>query len=149
MKNKNLVFILGGALAIAVGFIVYLTMFKDETMTLPQPASPPPQPKATGETVVSLKPAFVMFYSDGCGHCKTAMPAWMAAAENLSKGDMVDCISIEVSKNPKEASDAHVQGVPAFKFYPDGFPSANVIDYNGNRSTESFLKFVHSEGKDS
>jgi len=149
-KNPYVTGGLAVLLVVAVGFIVYLMWPKDEKFEGQNPQTPktPPQNPQNISTPVHVKPTLVMFKMEGCGHCTNAMPAFIQAAENLSNSGEFEAIILDATKNAQECKDAQVTGFPTFRLYPEGFPNANFIPYVGNRSTESLLRFVHSEGKD-
>jgi protein disulfide-isomerase A6 len=85
-----------------------------------------------------------LFYSNGCGHSRNMRPAWDQAKQSLQQAGQVDCILIE---DPAEMQKHGIRGFPTVKFYPGGFPSANSIDYQGNRSAESLITFARSGGQ--
>jgi|SRR3972149_7112237 len=92
-------------------------------------------------------PAIVLFYSNGCPHCKKMMPAWDALVDILGKEENLDAIAISAADNMKEAQYNKIMGYPTIRFYPEGYPSDKFIVYSGDRSTESLLSFVQSEGQ--
>jgi len=160
MKQPYFVYGISSALVIAIGIIIYITWFKDDKNEnfieqkdmMQQKDLMQQKVMAQPETIVTpvnVKPVLVMFYMDGCGHCTNAMPAFKEAADNLVQSGQFDVIVLENSRNSKEVTEAGVTGFPTFRLYKEGFPSQNHVEYKGNRSTESLLRFVHSEGKDS
>jgi len=79
------------------------------------------------------------FYAPWCGHCKTLAPTYEQVATKLKgsvKVGKVDC-TIERSL----ASRFKIRGFPTLKFLSNGL----LYDYNGDRSVESFEKFVSED----
>ncbi|XP_021377087.1 protein disulfide-isomerase A5-like [Mizuhopecten yessoensis] len=90
--------------------------------------------------MAKLDTALVMFYAPWCGHCKKAKPAYQAAADQLEKVDKsrglcaVDCtVAHDTCEKEK------VEGFPTFKLYVKG---EYLIEYNGGRAEEEFLKYI-------
>ncbi len=165
LKSKEVTIGLAVALFAAIGVIVYLTWFKEDYKPIqpnPQPGPPPmiahPQPRPQPamknpseiESVIGTgKPALVFFYADWCPHCKNAMPEWLKAADNLTQSGQFEAIPLKQETHGEEIAKHGVKAFPHYRLYPAGFPSADYVDYKGNRSATSLLKFVHSEGQDS
>ena len=105
---------------------------------------PPGNPQHMESYVGSGKPALVCFYNNGCGHSRNMRPAWDQAAQQLKQSGQVDAILIE---DQAEMQKYGIRGFPTVKFYPEGFPSPNSIDYQGDRSAESLVTFARSGGR--
>jgi hypothetical protein len=125
------------------------------------PPGPPPRPHGNGlpgiikptprevETVVGGGgSSLVLFHSDHCGHCVNMLPAWEQTKQTLSQGSQFDVIAFENGQNPQEIQKNDIKGFPTVRFYPEGFPSSNFVEYRGNRSAESFIKFAQSGGQE-
>ena len=92
--------------------------------------------------------ALVLFYSERCGHSVNMMPAWEEMKKSMGSSGQFDIISLEQSKNPQEVHQHSIRGFPTIRFYPDGFPSPNFVEYKGPRTSESFIKFAQSGGQE-
>jgi thiol-disulfide isomerase/thioredoxin len=127
----------------------------------PRPPGNPPRPHGSNiqgimkspqkdiETVVGGGGAsIVLFHSDHCGHCVDMLPAWEETKNVLSEGNQFDVISFENGQQPEEIQNNNIKGFPTVRFYPEGFPSSNFIEYRGNRSAQSFIKFAQSGGQE-
>jgi thiol-disulfide isomerase/thioredoxin len=126
------------------------------------PPGPPPRPHGGGPPQGIMKPSqkdvetvvggggssMVLFHSDHCGHCVNMLPAWEETKQNLSQGSQFDVIAFENGQNPQEVQKNNIKGFPTVRFYPDGYPSSNFVEYRGNRSAESFIKFAQSGGQE-
>lgn len=133
------------ALIVALGVICYLVMSKSTpeeppVMLRPPPSMPRPLPPQ------SQKPAVVLFYAEWCGHSKQMMPAWKEATQILSQ-EGYPIIEKEPSKDMDEIQSQNVQGFPTIRVYPQGYPSANFVKYQGDRTAQSIVNFVRSGGK--
>jgi len=105
---------------------------------------PQGNPQNMESFVGSGKPALVLFYSNGCGHSRNMRPAWDQAKQQLDQSGQVDAILIE---DQAEIQKCGVRGFPTVRMYPEGYPSQNFIEYQGNRSIESLITFARSKGQ--
>ena len=94
------------------------------------------------------KSTLVLFFSEGCGHCRNMMPAWNQASNALLQSGQFDVLAFEETKDNSKIKQfgTGIRGFPAIRLYPEGFPSNTFIDYKGDRSADSFMKFVQSNG---
>nr|QBK86262.1 MAG: thioredoxin [Marseillevirus LCMAC102] len=156
-RNPNLVVGLCVALGIALSIIILLSVMPrcNHGIDFPPPSResqrPPPSPKTVQdrETIVqSGKPALVMFYANSCGHSKAMLPSWQQAHQTLSQSGQFELIALEQEKYGAEIQKHGISGFPTIRFYPEGFPSEKFIEYKGNRTTDSLIKFVKSGGQE-
>ena len=155
MRDNNMIMYMGVGLGLAILLIIFL-LFRSSSQPQPQvimqPIPYPQQPQDQNnqmnrqmrqESTGNDKPALVMFYSNGCGHCRSMRPAWDKVQEILNQSGRVDAIFID---DMNEASKFNITGFPTLRLYPEGFPSQKFIEYQGNRSVDSIMKFVQSGG---
>lgn len=89
------------------------------------------------------KHVFVEFYAPWCGHCKQLAPIWDQLGEKFK--DDKDIVIAKMDSTANELPDVKVQGFPTLKFFPKD--SSEIVDYNGERTLEAFVKFLESGGK--
>lgn len=90
------------------------------------------------------KSVFVEFYAPWCGHCKQLAPIWDQLGEKFK--DAEDVVIAKMDSTANELADIKVQGFPTLKFFPKN--SDEIVDYNGERTLEAFIKFIETNGKE-
>ena len=79
-----------------------------------------------------------------CGHCKQLAPIWDKLGEKYK--DNKDIMIAKMDSTANEVESVKVSSFPTLKYFPkDGRP---VVDYNGAREFDAFVKFLDSDGKD-
>ncbi|XP_037102391.1 protein disulfide-isomerase [Syngnathus acus] len=91
------------------------------------------------------KNVFVEFYAPWCGHCKQLNPIWEKLGEKYK--DSADIIVAKMDSTANEIESVKVHSFPTLKFFPVG-EERKVIDYNGERTLEGFIKFLESGGQE-
>ncbi|XP_077980807.1 protein disulfide-isomerase-like [Glandiceps talaboti] len=90
------------------------------------------------------KDVLVEFYAPWCGHCKQLVPIYDALAEKFK--DREDIVVAKMDATTNEVEQVKVHSFPTIKFFPKD--SDEVVDYNGERTLDGFVKFLESGGKD-
>jgi protein disulfide-isomerase A1 len=95
----------------------------------------------TFEEVVlnSDKEVLVKFYAPWCGHCKTLVPHYDAAAERLSNNPNIVIANLDSTLN--EVADVEITGFPTLKFWGKD-KSQPPIDYNGERTADGIVQWL-------
>merc|ERR1712128_367952 len=91
------------------------------------------------------KDVLVEFYAPWCGHCKQLTPIWDKLGEKYADHESIVIAKMDSTVN--ELEEVKVQGFPTIKPFKKG--SNEVVDYNGERTEEGFVKFLEDlEGGD-
>ena len=88
------------------------------------------------------KDVLVEFYAPWCGHCKELAPAWDQLGEKYKEHESIVIAKIDATVN--ELVDVKVQGFPTIK--PSKKETNKVVDFDGKRTMEGFVKFLESGG---
>lgn len=90
------------------------------------------------------KNVLVEFYAPWCGHCKQLVPIWEELGEKYK--DSEDTIIAKMDATANELPDIKIRGFPTIKYFPKD--SDEIVDYNGERTLDGFVKFLQSGGKE-
>jgi thiol-disulfide isomerase/thioredoxin len=101
------------------------------------------------DNFVADSPAFVKFYSNGCGHCTDMAPAWAGLKNELNKLGNLNANIIEVEASAlsdiKSPCARNIEGYPTIiQVLKNGKKGK---EYNGNRSKEDMIKFINKTFK--
>jgi len=88
------------------------------------------------------KDVLVEFYAPWCGHCKQLTPIWEQLGEKYADSESILIAKMDSTAN--ELEDVKVQGFPTIKLFQK--ETNAVIDYNGERTLDGFVKFLESGG---
>ena len=107
-------------LAILVGIVMYFYYTKTQSKVI------------SSDTVIGeQKNEIVMYYHPECGHCTTFKPVFKDFKAGRSHVKMIDC--------EKEQCEG-IRGFPTVLGFKEGKP----VEYNGDRTKESLIKFENS-----
>jgi len=90
------------------------------------------------------KDVLVEFYAPWCGHCKQLAPIWDELGEKFK--DHENIVVAKMDSTANELEEVKVHSFPTIKFFPAGEESS-IVDYNGGRTLDDFVKFLESGGK--
>lgn len=91
------------------------------------------------------KDVLVEFYAPWCGHCKQLAPIFDQLGEKYKDSETVVIAKIDSTAN--ELEHTKITSFPTLKLFRKG--DNDVIDYNGERTLDGFVKFIESGGEES
>ena len=137
LMNKDIVdYVLWFIIIVLILAIIYVLCLSNESFTQEDDNSIEP----TSSDKVTL----VMFYAPWCGHCSTTKPELEKAKPELDgktvNGKKIKVMMIDCDANPEMNKKYDVEGYPTIKLFKQG----SQVEYNGDRSKESFVEFVNN-----
>lgn len=111
------------------------------------------QPEEESKQKVNTKPTIVLIYADWCGHSKRILPAWDRVREILGENNQIEVLDFEEKRDKQMVEKltstlSNFGGFPDIRMFPEGFPGKS-IEYTGDRSEDSILKFAYTNGEQS
>ncbi|WFN37702.1 thioredoxin family protein [Methanomicrobium antiquum] len=73
----------------------------------------------------STEPVIVMFYNENCPHCKTMLPYFEKLFHDFQSKSVFGRINVQ--NDPWIAERYGIMSVPAFKFFCNGKPVAEIV----------------------
>lgn len=101
------------------------------------------------KVIESTELVLVNFYADWCHFSNKLEPIWDEAADLVAKkldSKRVTMAKVDCDKEDKLSSRFHISKYPTLKLFRGGHPAKK--EYRGQRSAESFLKFLEEEIRD-
>lgn len=80
-----------------------------------------------------------------CGHCKQLAPIYDQLGEKFADSETIVIAKIDATAN--ELEHTKITSFPTIKFYKKD--TNEVVDYNGERTLDGFVKFLESGGQES
>merc|ERR1712032_516794 len=90
----------------------------------------------------TTKDVLVEFYAPWCGHCKQLTHIWDKLGEKYKDHESI--LIGKMGSSANELEDIKVQGFPTIKLIQK--ETNKIIDYNGERTLDGFVKFLESGG---
>lgn len=94
--------------------------------------------------IKKTKHALVMFYAPWCGHCKSAKPHFIEAADSLINERKMALGAVDCTKHDALCSQYDVNGYPTILYMSYGKKS---FKYLGPRTSEGFIEFLNNPDK--
>ena len=90
----------------------------------------------------STKPAIILFYMNGCGHCIEFHPVWTLVAKELNKTPNIELAEVEYSSMGllPENIRTSIAGFPTIQVLREG---KAIEEYIGDRSKASLADFIN------
>ncbi|KAI3644896.1 hypothetical protein MP228_011060 [Amoeboaphelidium protococcarum] len=92
------------------------------------------------------KDVLIEFYAPWCGHCKRLAPIYEELAEQLSSIPSIVIAKMDsIDNDLPQGVGFQIEGFPTIKLFKA--KTNKVVDFNGDRSLEGFLKFLQDNAE--
>lgn len=92
----------------------------------------------------SSQPAFVMYYANWCGNCKTTKPVFNKLIESYEGFVNIMMIDCELDKHQDLIKSQNIRGYPTIRYYQHGI-NASYLEYTGERDYNSFVNYLNTK----
>ncbi len=94
------------------------------------------------EAFENNQPAFVMYFTEWCGHCKRTKPEFNKLMESYKGPVKIMMIDCEAAENAELVKQQGIKGFPTIRYYPSGMGS-DFQEYSGERTFPQFQQFLN------
>lgn len=86
-------------------------------------------------------PAFVLFYTNWCGHCKRCKPEFKRLMEEYKGNTKVIMIDCEAPENKELVQSQNIKGFPTIRLFKNGMGD-DYEEYTGGRTYSDFAEYL-------
>ena len=99
----------------------------------------PPSPNVKGVNNIKV----INFNTPNCGWSQKLQPVWDKLTELYKDNPDIDIIDMKCDQHPQVCAHFSIEGYPTIKkFKPTNNGTAQMFEYNGDRTLESLAQFA-------